>query len=555
MSEVYIHEPETKGKVILRTTHGDLEVELWAKECPQACRNFCTLVLEGFYDGTIFHRVISEFIIQGGDKTGIGDNYESIYGQDSFPDEIHPRLKFRYRGMMGVASAGKNTKTNGSQFFIILNRAPSLDNKHTLFAKVVGQTIYNLVRMSEVTVDKNDRPLEPPRIERAELVWDPFGDLEPRRRALPPSIPTTSIKERHRRAPVKNKRVLSFGASDGEDEEDDEAPLTKGSKSAHDLLDDPKLLRDPKGDAKRSAAAGDRHGGSEGDGRAPSRGESRREAAAVPAASTTSGREPKRTRTALDSESEGRHKKRVDADPGMQRVSLGSSDESDGSDDSEDPDDVAVQRSQRRQQEILKLKQEIVKSRATAETPAVSSKSKSALEEQRAGYKSRKEAGRSGKPAGREGRRQDQTSTTDRLGDFRDRLRGKLTGADEDAKDGGAAPRQAAKREVQQQAPLKVEPEEGTFAAIWEEGEEELDKDWLNGGGLNFHTSADKAFKLQADKARETLEIFDPLAAGGNHELLADIQKRRSEQMQPIKVKRDLKKNDKGKGDGKGDRF
>ena len=102
-------------------------------------------------------------------------NTRSIYGKP-YPDEIHPRLKFRYRGMMGIASAGKNTNSNGSQFFIVLNRAPSLDGKHTLFAKVVGQTVYNLVRLSDVEVDKNDKPVDPPKIIRAELVWDPFEE-------------------------------------------------------------------------------------------------------------------------------------------------------------------------------------------------------------------------------------------------------------------------------------------------------------------------------------------------------------------------------------------
>jgi len=110
MSEVYIKEPNTNGKAVLRTTHGDLEIEMWATEAPKACRNFCQLILEGYYNGTIFHRVIKDFIVQGGDKTNTGEGSESIYGEP-YPDEIHPRLKFRYRGMMGIASAGKVTKT------------------------------------------------------------------------------------------------------------------------------------------------------------------------------------------------------------------------------------------------------------------------------------------------------------------------------------------------------------------------------------------------------------------------------------------------------------
>jgi peptidyl-prolyl cis-trans isomerase SDCCAG10 len=73
MSSVYTTEPGTQGKVVLKTTIGDLDVELWAKEAPKACRNFVQLCMEGYYDDCIFHRVIKEFIVQTGDPTGTGD--------------------------------------------------------------------------------------------------------------------------------------------------------------------------------------------------------------------------------------------------------------------------------------------------------------------------------------------------------------------------------------------------------------------------------------------------------------------------------------------------
>lgn len=72
MSNIYIQEPATSGKVILKTTLGDIEIELWSKEAPKACRNFIQLCLEGYYKGTIFHRVVKGFIAQGGDPTGTG---------------------------------------------------------------------------------------------------------------------------------------------------------------------------------------------------------------------------------------------------------------------------------------------------------------------------------------------------------------------------------------------------------------------------------------------------------------------------------------------------
>uniref|UniRef100_A0A1X7TKH4 Spliceosome-associated protein CWC27 homolog n=1 Tax=Amphimedon queenslandica TaxID=400682 RepID=A0A1X7TKH4_AMPQE len=109
MSSIYITEPPTKGKVVnpaaaavlvttgpspqvlLKTTLGDIDIELWSKEAPLACRNFIQLCLEDYYNDTIFHRVVFEFVAQGGDPTGTGEGGESIYGSP-FKDEFHQRL-------------------------------------------------------------------------------------------------------------------------------------------------------------------------------------------------------------------------------------------------------------------------------------------------------------------------------------------------------------------------------------------------------------------------------------------------------------------------------
>jgi peptidyl-prolyl cis-trans isomerase SDCCAG10 len=122
-STVYNLEPPTKGKVILKTSLGDLEIELWTKEAPkvgagagahasksahasrqdppclscmQACRNFVQMCLDGYYDNTIFHRIIKDYLVQGGDPSGTGEGSESIYG-GLFKDEFHTRLKFSHR--------------------------------------------------------------------------------------------------------------------------------------------------------------------------------------------------------------------------------------------------------------------------------------------------------------------------------------------------------------------------------------------------------------------------------------------------------------------------
>ncbi|KAK2156225.1 hypothetical protein LSH36_218g00014 [Paralvinella palmiformis] len=119
--------------VLLQTTVGDIDIELWSKEAPRACRNFIQLCMEGYYNGTIFHRVIKDFIVQGGDPTGTGHGGESIYGKP-FRDEFHSRLRFNHRGLVAMANAGLND--NASQFFFTLGATPELDRKHTIFGKV-----------------------------------------------------------------------------------------------------------------------------------------------------------------------------------------------------------------------------------------------------------------------------------------------------------------------------------------------------------------------------------------------------------------------------------
>jgi len=173
-----MQEPPTSGKIILRTTHGDLEIELWTKETPRTCRNFIQLCMEGYYDNTIFHRIIKGFMIQSGDPDGTGLGGQSIYGMP-FNDEFHSRLRFNHRGIVAMANENK-PNNNKSQFFITLAECPWLDKKHTIFGKVVGDTLYNLTTISEETTDKNDRPLNPPRIKKCEIVLNPFDDIFPR---------------------------------------------------------------------------------------------------------------------------------------------------------------------------------------------------------------------------------------------------------------------------------------------------------------------------------------------------------------------------------------
>eukprot|EP00775_Hariotina_reticulata_P003713 gene3713-3976_t len=158
MSTVYNLEPPTKGKVTLKTTVGDLDIELWPKEAPKAVRNFVQLCLEGYYDGVIFHRVIKDFMAQTGDPTGTGEGGESIYG-GPFKDEFHSRLRFNHRGL--VACANKNSPhSNGSQFFITLDKCEWLDKQNTIFGKIVGDTVYNMLRLNDLEAEEEEADLQ-----------------------------------------------------------------------------------------------------------------------------------------------------------------------------------------------------------------------------------------------------------------------------------------------------------------------------------------------------------------------------------------------------------
>uniref|UniRef100_A0A3B5MVQ5 Spliceosome-associated protein CWC27 homolog n=1 Tax=Xiphophorus couchianus TaxID=32473 RepID=A0A3B5MVQ5_9TELE len=246
MSNIYIQEPPTSGKVLLKTTAGEIDIELWSKEAPKACRNFVQLCMEGYYDGTIFHRVVPDFIIQGGDPTGTGTGGESIYGRP-FKDEFHSRLRFIRRGLVAMANAGQHD--NGSQFFFTLARADELNNKHTIFGKVTGDTIYNLLRLAEVECDANERPLKPHKIRTAEVLHSPFDDITPRETKKSRKEKEKEEVKKSQSKATKNFNLLSFGEEAEEDEEmvTQVSQTLKGkSKSSHDLLkDDPRLSSVP----------------------------------------------------------------------------------------------------------------------------------------------------------------------------------------------------------------------------------------------------------------------------------------------------------------------
>jgi peptidyl-prolyl cis-trans isomerase B (cyclophilin B) len=145
----------------LHTNHGAIEVELFDDDAPKTVENFRKLAGDGFYDGVVFHRVIPDFMIQGGDPTGTGMGGPGYTFEDEFNDRKVER------GALAMANAGPNT--NGSQFFIVTTEAaPWLDGKHTVFGKVTGgMDAVDSIEKSDT--DANDKPREPAVIERVEL--------------------------------------------------------------------------------------------------------------------------------------------------------------------------------------------------------------------------------------------------------------------------------------------------------------------------------------------------------------------------------------------------
>src|SRR5881397_1740547 len=146
----------------MQTNHSAIEIELFDADAPKTVENFRKLAADGFYDGVIFHRVIRDFMIQGGDPTGTGTGGPGYTFEDEFND--HKVV----RGALAMANAGPNT--NGSQFFIVTaDEAPWLDGKHTVFGRITaGMDAVDAIEAQPTGA--NDRPLDPPRIESIELV-------------------------------------------------------------------------------------------------------------------------------------------------------------------------------------------------------------------------------------------------------------------------------------------------------------------------------------------------------------------------------------------------
>jgi peptidyl-prolyl cis-trans isomerase B (cyclophilin B) len=144
-------DPKKTYRITIETNRGDMELELYPEYAPKTVNNFIFLAQEAFYDGVVFHRVISDFMVQGGDPTGTGRGGPGY----KFEDEVAENPLKHETGVISMANAGPNT--NGSQFFITHSPQPHLDGMHTVFGKIIeGQQVVNAIqqgdRMVKVTV-------------------------------------------------------------------------------------------------------------------------------------------------------------------------------------------------------------------------------------------------------------------------------------------------------------------------------------------------------------------------------------------------------------------
>ncbi|CAK5083926.1 unnamed protein product [Meloidogyne enterolobii] len=183
------------GYVRIVTNFGPLNLELFCKHAPRACENFIVHCRNGYYNNTIFHRIVSGFVLQGGDPTGTGTGGESIWDRP-FKDEFQGTYKHDQRGILSMANRG--TDTNRSQFFITFAACPNLDGKHTVFGRLVGGAT-TLCAIENVETDKEDRPLEDVKIMAAEVFVDPFEAaaeaVKMERKALAIKANSTSSEE------------------------------------------------------------------------------------------------------------------------------------------------------------------------------------------------------------------------------------------------------------------------------------------------------------------------------------------------------------------------
>lgn len=168
-----IKSKQLKGFVRLNTNFGELNIMLYCDLAPKTCENFIELCESNYYDGTVFHRLIKNFVLQGGDPTATGTGGVSSFGK-TFEDEFNPKINHSKRGILSMANSGKNT--NGSQFFILFRSVPHLDNKHSVFGEVVGN-IKLLDQLEDIGSNADEHPKKTIKILSTNVFTNPYRDV------------------------------------------------------------------------------------------------------------------------------------------------------------------------------------------------------------------------------------------------------------------------------------------------------------------------------------------------------------------------------------------
>lgn len=217
MSQIYSTEPVTEGKVLLHTSLGDIDIELWSKQAPKTCRNFLTLCLSGSLDDTLFDRILKDFLVQ---HQGNPDEETRHSSSENLKPEYHPRIRFNHRGQVAMVKGSK------SKFFITLDTADHLYQKCTIFGKVTGPTMFNVLRMGNIATNEKDCPDHPIKLKSIEVLSNPFDDLnvlrQKRKSQLEEEAEAAAAKLKvTARKSTRNSGLLSFGPGDDDSSDSD----------------------------------------------------------------------------------------------------------------------------------------------------------------------------------------------------------------------------------------------------------------------------------------------------------------------------------------------
>lgn len=196
-------EPLTTAKVVLKTTKGNLEIELWAKEIPKTSKIFIQNCIDKKYIGQCFNRISKDFLIQSDSNQGSNSEDNKL--------EKFPRLKFNRRGLLGASSG-----TNGDSFFITYKETPQLNSTHTMFGKIVGDTHYTVVSIHDGELKRDlESPVYPVEIVDCEVIIPYFTDLKEKEVEM--DVEEVIESKKPKKEKKKNKIKLSLNLEDDDE--------------------------------------------------------------------------------------------------------------------------------------------------------------------------------------------------------------------------------------------------------------------------------------------------------------------------------------------------